>query len=209
VSGSSPVASSPAVPPVQPSWHRALEVGAGVLAILLAVVALADPGIGLLLLAFLFALALLWFGLWRLTRAYARRDPPRWHRALDAILGLGAILISFVVIALPGLGIVTLVLLLYVGLVLIGLTWFASAARSSEPGWMRGLAAVLGVFSILAAVVALIDVRVAVLTLVLLLAFVLLLVGIGDLVAGVTGRPYRSLLPIPAALQPPSPPSGP
>jgi uncharacterized membrane protein HdeD (DUF308 family) len=194
---------------VQPTWHRALEVGAGILAILLAGIALADPGLGLLLLAFLFALALLWIGVWRLTRAYARPEQPGWHRTLDAVLGIGAILISFVVIALPGLGIVTLVLLLYFGLVLIRITWLVAAARTTEPGWIRGLAGVLGAFSILAAIVALLDVSVAVLTLVLLLAFVLLLIGVGDLVAGFTGRPFRSPISLPAALRPPMPPGTP
>jgi uncharacterized membrane protein HdeD (DUF308 family) len=194
---------------VQPTWHRVLEIGAGILAILLAGVALADPGLGLLLLAFLFALALLWIGIWRLTRAYARPEQPGWHRTLDGVLGFGAIVISFVVLALPGLGILTLVLLLYVGLVLIGLTWLGAATKAHEPGWYRGLAAALGVFSIIAAVVALVDVAVAVATLVLLLALVLLLIGLGDLIAGFSGRPFRPPIPIPAILQPPSPPSAP
>lgn len=204
---SSPIAPAAAgTPPVQPTWHRALEIGAGILAILLAGVALADPGAGLLLLAFLFALALLWIGVWRLTRAYARPEQPGWHRTLDGVLGVGAIVISFIVIALPGLGILTLVLLLYVGLVLIGLTWLGAATKAGEPGWFRGLAAALGAFSIVAAIVALIDVTVAVLTLVLLLAFVLLLIGIGDLIAGFSGRPFRPPIEIPAILRPPSPP---
>lgn len=200
--------------PVQPGWHRALEIGAGVLAIILAGVALADPGLGLLLLVFLFALALLWIGIWRLTRAWARPEAG-WRRTLDGVLGLGAIVIAFIVIADPGLGVLTLVLLLYVGLILIGLTWLGfAAAKSKEPGWYRGLAAALGVFSLIAALVALIDVRVAVLTLVLLLAFVLLLIGMGDLISGATGRPYRSPIPLERALQevvgsPPTPPPSP
>jgi uncharacterized membrane protein HdeD (DUF308 family) len=193
-------------PAVQPLWHRVLEVGAGILAVLLAGIALADPGLGLLLLAFLFALALLWIGVWRLTRAYARPEAAGWHRTVDGVLGVGAIVISFVVIAVPGLGILTLVLLLYVGLVLIGVTWFAAATKAVEPGWYRALAATLGAFSLIAAVVALLDVTVAVLTLVLLLAFVLLILGIGDLVAGFSGRPFRPPISIPASLRPPTPP---
>jgi uncharacterized membrane protein HdeD (DUF308 family) len=192
---------------VQPAWQRALEVGAGLLAVFLAGVALADPGIGLLLVAFLFALALLWIGIWRLTRAWIHPQVESWHRALDVTLGLGAIIISFVVLALPGLGVLTLVLLLYIGLVLIGVIWLGTAARkSSAPGWYRGLAAALGVFSFVAAFVALVDVSVAILTLVLLLAFVLLLVGIGDLISGVTGHAVRPMIPLPAVLRPLGPP---
>jgi uncharacterized membrane protein HdeD (DUF308 family) len=173
----------------------------------LAGIALAAPGIGLLLVAFLFALALLWIGVRRLTRAWIHPQMQGWHRALDVALGVGAVIISFVVIALPGLGILTLVLLLYVGLVLIGLIWLGTAARrSSAPGWYRGLAAALGVFSLVAAVIALIDVAVAVLTLVFLLAFVLLLIGVGDLISGVTGHAVRPPIPLPAVLGPILPP---
>lgn len=192
---------------VQPGWQRGLEVFAGLLAIILAGVALADPGAGLLLLAFLFAFALLWIGIWRLTRSWARPEHAGWRRTLDGVVGVGSIVISFIVLLAPGLGILTLVLLLYVGLVLIGFTWLgAAASHRAEPGWYRALAVVLGVFSLVAAVVAIIDVSVAVATLIFLLAFVLLVVGIGDLTSGITGRPYRSLLALPKELLPPAPP---
>lgn len=185
----------------QPTWYRSLEIVTGVLAIVLACVALADPGAGAALLVFLFAVALLWLGAWRLTRGAAHSEHPTWHRAADALLGTLSIVVAFLVLALPGLALLTLVLLLYFGLVLIGIGWILfGVRRSGDAGWYRGLAVALGVFSLVAAFVALVDVRVALLTLIFLLAFVLLLVGIGDLISGVTGRPYRS---VPTRLLPP------
>jgi uncharacterized membrane protein HdeD (DUF308 family) len=186
-----------------PGWHRSLEIVAGLLAIVLAAIALADPGAGALLLVFLFAFGLLLLGSWRITRAMAHRDRAGWHRSVDAVLGTLGIIVAFVVLLLPGLGILTLVLLLYFGLVFIGIGWIVfGTRRASEPGWYRGLAIALGVFSFVAAFVALVDVRVAVLTLILLLALVLLLIGLGDLISGITGRPYRTL---PIELLPPNP----
>ncbi len=182
--------------PVQPGWQRAIEVIAGVLAIGIALLALADPVLGAGLLVFLFALALVWLGLWRVLRGQVRTDRPGWHRTLDLVLGVLSIVLGFVVIALPGLGLLTLVFLLYIALVLIGISWIGYAQRNTaEPGWYRGLAVTLGILSFVMAVVAVIDVRIAILTLVLLLAFVLLLVGIGDLVSGATGRTYRIVTP--------------
>jgi uncharacterized membrane protein HdeD (DUF308 family) len=186
-----------------PTWHRALDVTAGALAILLALIALTDPASGILLLVFLFAFALLVIGSWRLTRAMAHADHPGWQRTVDAVLGVFGILVAFLVLLLPGLGVLTLVLLLYFGLVFIGIGWIIfGTRRASEPGWYRGLSIALGVFSLAAALVALVDVRVAVLTLIFFLALVLLLIGVGDLISGVTGRPYRSL---PIGLLPPNP----
>jgi uncharacterized membrane protein HdeD (DUF308 family) len=182
--------------PVQSTWHRAFEVVVGLLAIGIAALALADPVLGAGLLVFLFAFALLWLGLWRVMRGQGRPDRPGWHRSLDVGLGALSVVLAFIVLLLPGLGLLTLVFLLYFALVLIGVSWIAYAHRSSsEPGWYRGLAAALGVLSFLMAIVAAVEPGIAVLTLVLLLAVVLLVIGIGDLVSGVTGRAHRMITP--------------
>jgi uncharacterized membrane protein HdeD (DUF308 family) len=176
----------------QPTWHRALEGVSGVLAIGIAGVALADPVLGASLLVFLFAFALLWIGFWRVTRGQGRPDRPGWHRTLDMVLGGVSIVLAFVVIALPGLGLLTLVFLLYFALVLIGISWIGYATRgTAEPGWYRGLAAALGLLSFVGAIIALVEPGLAILTLVLLFAFFLLLMGAGDLVSAATGRTYR------------------
>jgi uncharacterized membrane protein HdeD (DUF308 family) len=193
---------APGAPPRLPSgalqtaWHRVIEVIAGVLAVGIAGLALADPVLGAGLLVFLFAFALLWIGLWRITRGQVRTDRPGWHRTLDSVLGGLSIVLGFVVIALPGLGLLTLVFLLYIALILIGITWIGYATRGThEPGWYRGLALALGIVSFFGALVALVEPGIAILTLVLIFAFVLLCVGIGDLVSGVTGRAYRLVNP--------------
>lgn len=193
VSAPAPTASAPVI---QPTWHRVLEVISGILAIAISAAALIDPVLGAGLLVFLFAFALLWLGLWRLTRGIDRKDRPRWHRVLDGVFGGLSIVFGFVVVGLPGLGLITLVILLYIALFFLGITWFGYATQgSAEPKWYRGLAACLGVLCIVMAFVALVFPGTAILTLVLLFAVVLLLVGLGDLVSGVTGRQYRMVTP--------------
>jgi uncharacterized membrane protein HdeD (DUF308 family) len=185
-----------------PTWHRALDIFTGVLAIVLAIVALSDPAAGAALLIFLFAFALLFLGAWRLTRAMAHTSPPGWHRTVDALFGVLGIAIAFVVLLFPGLGLLSLVFLLYFGLVFIGIGWIIFGARRvSDPGWYRGFAVALGVFSLVAALVAILDVGVAILSLIFLLAFVLLLIGVGELISGATGRAFSAL---PVRLLPPN-----
>jgi uncharacterized membrane protein HdeD (DUF308 family) len=177
-----------------------------VLAIVLAILALSNVGIALTLLVFLFAIALLFLGFQRLSRALAASPQSESHRAFDGVVGVVSIVASIVVLVAPGVGLLSLVLLLYLALLILGIGWLWFAfVPSGAPGWYRGFAAALGMISLVAAFVALVDIRAAILTLVLVLAFVLLVLGIGDLVTGWTGRPYRSFLHLPIS---PFPPSG-
>ncbi|MCX9011581.1 MAG: DUF308 domain-containing protein [Candidatus Methanoperedens sp.] len=59
------------------------------------------------------------------------------------------------------------------------------------PGWMRALAIIVGIISIIAAIIVLLYPAIAVATLITLLAIGLLLIGIERLAIGISGRPYR------------------
>lgn len=59
------------------------------------------------------------------------------------------------------------------------------------PGWMRALAIIVGIISIVAAIIILIYPAIAVATLITLLAIGLLLMGIERLAIGISGRAYR------------------
>ncbi len=59
------------------------------------------------------------------------------------------------------------------------------------PGWMRTLAIIVGIVSIVAAIIVLIYPAIAIATLIALLAVGLLLMGIERLAIGISGRTYR------------------
>jgi|GEM_PF-6809498 len=59
------------------------------------------------------------------------------------------------------------------------------------PGWMRALAIIVGIISIVAAIIVLLYPAIAVATLMMLLAIGLLLIGIERLAIGISGRAYR------------------
>jgi len=214
-SGAPSIGTAPVPAPLQPNWLRGLELVTGALAIVLAFVALSDLETALALLVFLFAIALLFLGIQRLTRSAASSGAVGWHRSLDGVIGVFSIVAAFVVLVLPGVAILTLVLLLYIGLLVIGIGWLGLAFGGSHaPTWFRAAVAAFGLFAILAAIIALVEPAVAILTLVLLLAVVLLFLGVGDVIAGWTGRPYKPLLPLsipgfPPMGPPGSPPAGP
>ncbi|HEY9206527.1 MAG TPA: DUF308 domain-containing protein [Candidatus Methanoperedens sp.] len=59
------------------------------------------------------------------------------------------------------------------------------------PGWMRWLAIISGIISIIAAIVVIVNPLIALRTLVILFAIALLFIGIERLIAGISGKSYR------------------
>lgn len=163
----------------------------GLIAISLGILAFVDPALGLLLLAFFFAFALLFLGIARLASAFGGGQPEQARKGLDIALGLGAIVVSFIVFLVPGLGILTLLIVLYIGLILIGLTWMAAAfGTAGAPGWFKALGIVMGILAIVFAIVAIIYPSVGLYVLAFLFGVVLILMGIGDIMTGVSGKPW-------------------
>lgn len=98
-------------------WHRILNATLSVIAFLLAIAVLVSPFIwGALTLAWVVALALVFVGF----AAVARGSPGM------IIVGVVAIIIGFVVLVYPPLGVATAVLLLAIALIVLGLQLLVS-----------------------------------------------------------------------------------
>ena len=67
------------------------------------------------------------------------------------------------------------------------------------PMWARGLAIVVGLVSIGAAIIVLLFPSIAILTLVLILGIALMFMGIDRLAAGISGHPRVGMVMIPVA----------
>jgi hypothetical protein len=71
-----------------------------------------------------------------------------------------------------------------------------AAVAMKLPMWYRTLAVIVGVFSIALAMIVLIEPLLALWLLILFLALALLMMGIDRLVAGVTGHPFGTAIPL-------------
>ena len=117
----------------------------------------------------------------------------RWRSGVVRGLGIAAGVLSigfaFLVIALPGLGLATLVLFLYLGLIVFGAAEIGvgMGARLIR-GWMRGYFVAVGVLNLVLAPLTLFMPGFARLTLVLILSLVLVVNGIELAVSGMVGR---------------------
>jgi uncharacterized membrane protein HdeD (DUF308 family) len=106
---------------------------------------------------------------------------PGWLRALEVAIGFLALLLAVTVLVYPGLGIATLIVLLYIGLILAGARSVSLIGMSFLSKTVKAIGMVSGLVSIALAAVVAIFPAVAALTLIILLSFGLLVYGLGRL----------------------------
>lgn len=100
---------------------RALNVGTGILALVIAIVALLYPELATQMLIYLLSFALLINGIVRLVISGFAKAFPSWLRGLLAVVGLLVIVLSVVVFVSPAMGELTLILLLSINFLLNGI----------------------------------------------------------------------------------------
>ncbi|MGA1975142.1 MAG: DUF308 domain-containing protein [Conexivisphaerales archaeon] len=99
---------------------RGISAVAGVVSIVLAVVVLGFPGYGALTLVVFLSYGLVVYGFSRIYLAFAVKAAPGWLRALGAVVGVLDVIFPVVVLALPGLALLTLSVLLSLALLVTG-----------------------------------------------------------------------------------------
>jgi len=102
---------------------------------------------------------------------------PGWLRGVEAVTGLSAMATGLLVLAFPGFGLATLVILLSIGLLFAGVRSLSIVGLTLLSKGMKALGAVAGVLSLVLALVVVLFPGYAALTLVLLLSWGLLFYG--------------------------------
>lgn len=100
---------------------RALNLGAGILALVLAIVAILYPGFATQMLIYLLSFALMLNGIARVVIGGFAKVFPSWLRGLLVVTGIVTITLSLAVVVFPALGFLTLVLLLSIAFFLNGI----------------------------------------------------------------------------------------
>jgi uncharacterized membrane protein HdeD (DUF308 family) len=169
-------------------WLRALHVLFGFLAIAASVIVIALPGIAIFTLLFILSFTLIFLGIARITHSYASKLWSKGHRALHAVAGVLAIILGFVVLLFPMLGVGTLILLLAFAMLIYGVASLligGAAAASVLPKWERALLVIVGALSVIFALIVIVFPAIAVLTLVVMLSVSFLLNGLQNIISGI------------------------
>jgi len=171
-----------------PGWLRALDVVLGIIAILLAIVVLAFPGLAILTLIIILTIALLIIGIGRILFGIFKRGLSGGARALNIIVGILALILAFVILLYPGIATLFLVYYLAVSLLFTGIAMIGTGGTDkSFPSWLRGLLITVGISIFVISVVVIIFPALGLLTLLYIISINFLLYGIGRIFSGVTG----------------------
>ena len=174
----------------QPGWLRGLEIGAGLLAVILAISVFAFPGIGVATLIVLLGVGLIFAGVRSASVAgYGRLS--KGMRTLGVITGVLSIVLAITVLVFPGLALISLVALLSFGLMLYGIgTLSVAFSLKAMATWLRGLAVTVGILDIILSVAVILLPGVALLTLVAILGLALFVAGVEMCATGAVGRTW-------------------
>jgi uncharacterized membrane protein HdeD (DUF308 family) len=176
-----------------PLWYRVLEVFLGLASVVVAVVALANPQIGVSGLVLLLSLSVAFSGIRMIATGSIKRRIMSVQGVGLAGGGVLILVLALLEVFFPGLSLQTVVFLLGVSMTVQGLGRVLHAFGRGHLAWIRNSAVATGAVTIAGAGVVLLVQGVALATLVALLAVVTLINGIEGIVSGLRPTDKRQL----------------
>jgi uncharacterized membrane protein HdeD (DUF308 family) len=172
-----------------PGWLRAAQIGLGIIALILSVYILAYPVLTFVTIVLLIGVVLFVVGIERILQGIVARGKSRW-----GTIGLGilVVIISIIVMALPGAVGVFLIILVAIGLLFDGIARvYHGATDKTTSRWSRIFSIVAGVIEIGLSLMIMAAPVIGAELVSFLLAIALLIVGIQIIAAGAGGRRLR------------------
>jgi uncharacterized membrane protein HdeD (DUF308 family) len=172
-----------------PGWRRAAQIGLGALAIILAIIAIVFPGVTVVSIVIILAIALLIVGIEKVISGIFFE-----HKSRFAAIGLGILVIILAIIALafPVGATTVLIFILAFALMFDGFARIIQGfGDKQERGWIRGFYIGVGVLAVIISVMILVSPFFGAALAGLLIGIALLIIGIEIISAGIAGREAR------------------
>jgi uncharacterized membrane protein HdeD (DUF308 family) len=112
-----------------PTGLRVVSVIAGILMLIMAFLVSIFPGLAILILLTLVSVGLIAFGISRIYEAYTLKTMASWIRGMIAAAGVIDIILSILVLVLPGLTLLTLTAILAFALIISGAEMIVSGVK--------------------------------------------------------------------------------
>jgi len=167
---------------------RAVEILGGIIVIALAIFALADPQFTIQTLVIVIAAGLVLGGLFRITVGAFATVLPSPLRSLNVTGGVIASVLGIAALLDLQAAVATLVGILAVALLLVGAVEIGVGVARHPPVWLRAVIVAIGGLTIILSVYVILDMSIGQSILAALLALALLLVGVRNIVHGITGH---------------------
>ena len=167
---------------------RVLEILGGIIVIALAIVALADPQFTVQTVVIVVAAGLIVGGLFRIAVGAFATVLPSPLRGFNVTGGVVAFVLGIAALLDLQAAVATLIGILAVALLLVGALEIGVGVARHPPVWLRFVIVAIGVLTILLSVFVILDMSIGQTILSAILALALLLLGIRNIVHGITGH---------------------
>ena len=168
-----------------PTWARAVQIGLGIIVVILSIYALANPGAAFVSIVFILGIILLIIGIEKIIAGIFLPI-----KGKGASIGLGILVLIFagLVIAFPGFA--TWIITIFIGIALLfgGGASIAQSFSGRESGWRKAFLLGVGILLIIIGIIVLVSPVFGAQFAGFIVAIALLIAGIQMIVAGATGR---------------------
>ena len=174
-----------------PGWKRAVEVGLGVLAIILSVLVFVHPGMTIVSIIYILGIILIVVGIEKIISGIFVANKSRW-----GTVGLGVLAIIFgsIAVGAPVSTAVFVIFMLGFGLLFLGISHIVyGVGNSQSPGWARGFSIGAGALAIAISFLVMASPFAGSVFVSIFLGIALLIIGIEIIVVGVTGTRMRMI----------------
>ena len=167
---------------------RAVEILGGIIVIALAIFALADPQFTIQTVVIVIAAGLILGGLFRITVGAFATVLPSPLRSLNVTGGVIAFVLGIAALLDLQAAVATLIGILAVALLLVGALEIGVGVARHPPVWLRTVIVAIGGLTIILSVYVILHMSIGQSILAAFLALALLLVGVRNIVHGITGH---------------------
>lgn len=172
-----------------PGWLRGVEIGLGVLVVILSIYALAFPAAAFVGIVWILAIILFFVGIERIIVGIFLPQRSKW-----ATIGLGILMLIFAGLAVAYPVSAAFVIIIFIGVALLfgGIARLVEGFSGHRSGWQRFFLIGAGILMIAISIAVMVSPAFGAVFAGILIAIALLITGFQMIAAGATGERYRS-----------------
>jgi uncharacterized membrane protein HdeD (DUF308 family) len=172
-----------------PGWLRGVQIGLGVLVVILSIYALAFPAAAFVGIIWILAIVLFFVGIEKIITGIFLPQRSKW-----ATIGLGVLVLIFAGLAIAYPGATAFVVIIFIGVALLfgGIARLVEGFSGHRSGWQRAALIGVGILLIIISIAVMVSPMFGAVFAGILIAIALMITGFQMIAAGATGERFRS-----------------
>jgi len=172
-----------------PGWLRGVQIGLGILVIILSIFALAFPGYTFLSVIVILSIILFFVGIEKIITGLFLHSKSRW-----TTVGLGILVLIFAGLAISFPGATAFIVIIFIGIALLfsGIARVVEGMSGHHSGWARAFLIGVGILAIIISIAVLVSPAFGAALAGVIISIGLLITGIQMVASGIAGQRLRN-----------------